>query len=85
MLKDFDMPHLLTAEQQLQADHFAALFLQVAKREALKFGELLASRADDQLLGKTEFDLRDLVLEERKKGGTSAPASSVPAASQTPT
>lgn len=89
------MPHPLTPEQQLQADQFTALFLQVAQREAHRFGELIATRADNQLLGRTEFDLRDLVhqvgakfleaaLEERKKGGTSAPASSAPVANRTP-
>jgi hypothetical protein len=45
----------------------------------------MASKPDRQLLGKTEFEVRDLVhkigakaietaLDERKKGGTKAPA-----------
>ena len=53
--------------------------------EARRFAELLASKADAQLLGKTEFEVRDAVhrlgvqalqtaLEERKKGGIRAPA-----------
>ena len=90
------MPPPLTPEQQLQADQFATLFLRVAQREAHRFGALIASRADDQLLGRTEFDLRDLVhqvgakfleaaLEERKKGATTGPASSARPASRTPT
>lgn len=85
----------LTPEQQLEAQHFAALFLRLAQREAERFGELLARRPDTQLLGRTEFDLRRLVhqlgaaflgaaLEERKKGGTSGPASSAPTANPTP-
>jgi hypothetical protein len=68
----------LTPDQQREADQFAALFLQVAQREAQRFGELLATRPDAQLLGRTEFDLRTLVhrlgaaaleaaLDERKK------------------
>ena len=94
--RNLDMLPPLTPEQQLEADKFTELFRQIANRQAQKFGELIASRADNQLLGKTEFDLRDLVhqvgasfleaaLEERKKGGTWGAASSVPSASQTPT
>ena len=86
----------LTPEQQLEAQQYAALFLQLAQREAQRFGELIASRPDAQLLGRTEFDLRTLVhrlgaafleaaLEERKKGATSGPASSAPTAARTPT
>jgi hypothetical protein len=85
----------LTAEQQLEADHYAALLVQIAQRQAHRFGELIASRPDHQLLGKTEFDLRDLVhlmgaeflaaaLEERKKGDTEDRASSAPTAKPTP-
>ena len=86
----------LTPEQQLEADSHAALLVQIAQRHAHRFGELIASRPDHQLLGKTEFDLRDLVhligaefltaaLEERKKGGTQVRALSAPTVDQTPT
>ena len=54
-------PPALTADQQQEAQHFTALFLQLAQREAQRFGELIASRPDEQLLGRTEFDLRTLV------------------------
>jgi hypothetical protein len=75
----------LTAAQKAEAQRlFEALqgpFLQEAQRLA----ELLASKADGQLLGKTEFEVRDALhrlgaqafqtaLEERKKGGTKGPA-----------
>jgi len=65
------MPRLtLTPEQQL---------------EALAIAELLVSKPDHQLLGPTEFEVRDHVhrigavaieaaLEGRKKGATEAPA-----------
>ncbi len=86
----------LTPDQQREAEQFAALFLQLAQREAQRFGELIASRPDNQLLGRTEFDLRTLVhrlgaaflqtaLDERKKGATAAPASSAHTANPTPT
>ena len=85
----------LTPEQQREADQFAALFLELAQREAKRFGELIATRPDSQLLGRTEFDLRSLVhqlgatflqaaLEERKKGATPDPASSAHTADPTP-
>jgi len=86
----------LTPAQQLEAEQYATLFAQLAQREARRFGELIASRPDSQLFGRTEFELRDLVhrlgaafltaaLEERKKGGTRVPASSARTAAPTPT
>jgi hypothetical protein len=86
----------LTPEQELEAQQYAALFLQLAQRHAQRFGELLATRPDDQLLGRTEFDLRGLVhglgaafleaaLAERKKGAASVPASSAHTVNLTPT
>lgn len=85
----------LTPQQQLEAQQYATLFLQLAQREAQRFGELIATRPDSQLLGRTEFDLRSLVhqlgaaflqaaLEERKKGATPDPASSAHTANPTP-
>jgi hypothetical protein len=75
----------LTPEPQAEAQRlFEALqgpFLDEARRRA----EPLASKANAQLLGKTEFEARDAVhrlgaqaiataLEGRKEGGTRAPA-----------
>lgn len=88
-------PVTAPTESQIQSEHFETLFLQLAQREAHRFGELLASRADNQLLGPTEFDLRKLVhelgasfleaaLNERKKGGTEGRAKSVRNAARTP-
>src|ERR1700722_20985018 len=85
----------LTPEQQLEAEHLAEILVQIAQRQAHRFGELIASRPDHQLLGKTEFELRDLIhmigaeflaaaLNERKKGGIEARASSAPTVGQTP-
>jgi hypothetical protein len=86
----------LTPEQQSDAQQYAALFLRLAQRDAQRFGELIATRPDSQLLGRTEFDLRALVhrlgaafleaaLDERKKGATSGPASPAHTAAPTPT
>jgi hypothetical protein len=85
----------LTPEQQLEVDRYSELLVQIAQREAARFGELIATSPDSQLLGKTEFALRDLLhqvgaaflaaaLDERKKGGTAGRASSAPTAKRTP-
>lgn len=85
----------LTPQQQQEADHFAAVLVEIAQREAAHFGKLIATRSDSELLGKTEFDLRDLVhrigatflaaaLEERKKGGIEDRASSALTVKATP-
>ncbi|MDB5310568.1 MAG: hypothetical protein JWO38_4770 [Gemmataceae bacterium] len=65
-------------------------------RVAHRFGEILATRPDDQLLGRTEFGRRGLVHrpgaaffeaapDEREKGGTGARARSARGAPRTPT
>jgi hypothetical protein len=85
----------LTPEQQSDAERYAALFLQLAQRDACRFGELIATCPDTQLLGRNEFDLRamahrlaaaflEAALEERKKGATSDRASSAPTVNPTP-
>ena len=85
----------LTSEQQHEADRYSQLLVQIAQREASRFGELIASSPDNQLLGRTEFELRDLLhqvgaaflaaaLDERKKGGTKDQALPVPVAERTP-
>jgi hypothetical protein len=84
----------LTAEQQAEVDRYSQLLMQIAQREATRFGELIATSPDSQLLGKTEFALRDLLhevgaaflaaaLDERKKGGIAGRASSAPTAKKT--
>jgi hypothetical protein len=85
----------LTAEQEAEARRIADLVMARTRVEALELGRMLASKSNGQLLGETEFRVRDAVhrigavaidaaLEERKKGGTKGPASSVPAAEKTP-
>ena len=72
---------ILSAEQEQQARQLAESILEKAKEEALRIARLLVSKADHELLGATEFEVRDRVhaigahalqtaLEERKKGGT---------------
>jgi hypothetical protein len=78
-----DIP--LTAEQEAEAQRFFELFQQPMLQEARRLARLIASKSTAQMLGKTEFALRDAVhhlgaqllqtaLDERKKGGIKAPA-----------
>jgi len=75
----------LTPEQEAEAQRLFELMQQPFLDEARRLARLLATKPDGQLLGKTEFAVRDAVhrlgaqalqaaLDERKKGGTRAPA-----------
>jgi hypothetical protein len=83
------MPRLqldyLTPEQHDEARRIFEILRQSADDELWRIAQLLASKPDDKILGKTEFDVRDRVhaigakaietaLNERKKGATKAPA-----------
>ena len=74
----------LTPDQQAEADRLHAALTTAAASDLRELAELLASKADRDLLGPTEFQVRDLVLKlgakaleaalaERKKRGTTAP------------
>lgn len=72
---------VLTAEQEAEAQRLAQILLDKTKQEVLKITRLLVSKADCDLLGETEFQVRDIVhrigaqaietaVNERKKGAT---------------
>ena len=74
----------LTAEQAEAADRILQSLRQAVETDLRGLAELLASKPDSQLLGQTEFEVRDRVhkigakaietaLAERKKGGTTGP------------
>jgi hypothetical protein len=76
---------VLTPEQEVDAQRLAALVGQKVQEEVLQMYRLMVSKPDSELLGQTEFDIRDRVhkigaqvietaLKERKKGGTKGPA-----------
>ena len=78
-----DIP--LSPEQEHEAQRLLELLKAAFAAEAEQLARLLASKPDDQLLGRTEFEVRDAVhrlgaraletaLRGRKKGGTAAPA-----------
>ncbi len=71
----------LTAEQEAEAQRLAELIAQRAKEEALAMARILVSKKDHEILGATEFEIRERVhklgahaietaLAERKKRGT---------------
>jgi hypothetical protein len=75
----------LTPEQEAEAQRLADLIAQKARQEALHIARLLVSKADHDLLGATEFEVRDRVhkigvyaletaVNGRKKGGTAGRA-----------
>ncbi len=74
----------LTPEQRDEAQRIERILMESVRNEIRSIAELLASKPDRQLLGQTEFEVRDLVhkigakaietaLDERKKGGTKDP------------
>lgn len=75
----------LTPEQQAEAQRIEAILMGAVRDDVRALAELLASKPDHQLLGKTEYEVRDRVheigaraietaLNGRKKGGTRVPA-----------
>jgi predicted GNAT family N-acyltransferase len=75
----------LSADQESEAQRIYHVLRQTCEQDLLALARLLASKADRELLGKTEFEVRDRVhaigakavetaLAERKKGGTKDPA-----------
>jgi hypothetical protein len=71
----------LTAEQEAEAQRLADRLMERTREEVLQIARLLVSKPDRELLGKTEFEVRDRVheigahaietaLQERKKGAT---------------
>jgi hypothetical protein len=75
----------LTPEQEAEAQRIAVIIGKCAQEEALNMARIMASKPDAQLLGATEFEIRDrahqfaanaleTALNERKKGGTRGPA-----------
>jgi hypothetical protein len=75
----------LSAEQRAEAERIFQVLQEASAEDLWRIAELLASKRDDQLLGRAEYEVRDQVhrigakalqtaLEGRKKGGTTDPA-----------
>jgi len=76
-----DLSHL-SPEKQAEAARIVDVAMAKARAEITQAAALVASKADGELFGQTEFQIRDMAhrvgaalldaaLEERKKGGTS--------------
>lgn len=85
----------LTPQQEAEAQRIYQTLKQAADTDLLALARLLAAKPDHQLLGATEFQVRDAVhkigakaletaLHGRKKGVTTAPAEPVPLANRQP-
>ena len=93
---NFDYPEIeLTDEQREEAERIEDILLAKARAEVRYVSRLLASKANSELFGETEFQIRDAVhrlgaegidaaLSERKKRGTKGRRSSAPTAAKTP-
>jgi hypothetical protein len=75
----------LTPQQETEAQRIFAILKQTSDADLMALARLLAAKPDHQLLGATEFQVRDAVhkigaqalqiaLHGRKKGGMTAPA-----------
>jgi hypothetical protein len=78
------MDQPLNPEQEARAQRLYDALEQAFLQEARSLARLLAGKEDAQLLGQTEFEVRDAVhrlgakaletaVNERKKGGTKVP------------
>jgi len=85
----------LTPEQEAEAQRMFEVVKNAAEEDIWRICCLMAGKSDRQLLGRTEFEVRDHIarigakaietaLRERKKGGTKAAAACVPDATATP-
>jgi hypothetical protein len=75
----------LTPDQAALSERIYQSLRQAAESDLRTLADLLASKPDHQLLGQTEFEVRERIhkigakafetaLDERKKGATKAPA-----------
>lgn len=95
-MEDRVRPGCMSAEQFSEAQRLFAVFQDAYQEEQWRIACLLAMKADGELFGQTEFEVRDHVLRmgaqameaavdgRRKKRGTWAAAPSARTASKTP-
>jgi len=85
----------MTPEQVAEAQRTFELMKKAAEEDLWRIACLMAGKPDDQLLGRTEFEVRDHILRigakvvetavnGRKKGGTKGAAPCVRNVAQTP-
>jgi hypothetical protein len=85
----------LTPEQQAEAERIRQALLESSAEDLRELAELLATKDDSNILGATEFTVRDIVhrigakalqtaLEGRKKGDTEVPPTPAHTAAKPP-
>lgn len=85
----------LTPEASAEVQRVYELLREATDEEHWRLAQLMVSKQDGELVGRTEFQIRDHLLRmgaralettvnDRKKGGTKAAATSVPTAVRTP-
>lgn len=85
----------LTPEELAEVQRVYGLLREATDKEHWRLAELMVSKKDSELFGRTEFQIRDRVLRmgalaleatvnDRKKGDTEVAASRVPTAMRTP-
>ena len=89
-------PDGMTSEEFSEAQRVFAISQKAAEEELWRMACLTATKQDDEMLGETEFQMRDVLLrigaaaleaavnERRKKGGTQEAALPAQGASITP-
>lgn len=55
------VPVELTSEQEAEAQRIEQFMLDAAKKDIQQLARLLASKKDHELLGQTEYEVRDIV------------------------
>lgn len=94
-MKEFSPEIELTEEQEAEAARIEDVLNAKSRATNRHVARLMASKSNQELLGATEFQVRDAVhrlgaagidaaLAERKKGGTKDPASFAHAAARMP-
>lgn len=94
-MEDLQTDPACEADQSTEVERVIAVVMKTIESDVRRIAEALVLKRDDELLGPGEFDLRSKVLglachmleatvNDRKKGGTRAPARSVPTAAKTP-
>ena len=94
-MEDARMVDGMTPEELAEVQRIHDVVLKAMDKDIWQLAQFMVTRRDDQLFGETEFTLREKVLRmgaqalqatvnDRKKRGTKAAASSAPIAARTP-
>jgi hypothetical protein len=93
-MEDLQASLACEVNQSTEVDRVVALVMKAIEGDVRRMAEAVVLKRDDQLLGSGEFELREKVLgmacrileatvNDRKKGGTRAAASSAPTVAKT--